>query len=144
MTDISNVRKIAVIGSGIMGTGIASIALLGGYERVVLTDIDNNALMKSRDSIDFVIKALEDEDRFKKYVSSHPFLNNLSDVNFAELKANRKAVGVIAEGCTAGEIMDRLVCEVDLQRAVSDVDFVIEAVPEILGVKQELLCQSRK
>ena len=138
MTDISNVRKIAVIGSGIMGTGIASIALLGGYERVVLTDIDNNALMKSRDSIDFVIKALEDEDRFKKYVSSHPFLNNLSDVNFAELKANRKAVGVIAEGCTAGEIMDRLVCEVDLQRAVSDVDFVIEAVPEILGVKQEI------
>jgi enoyl-CoA hydratase/3-hydroxyacyl-CoA dehydrogenase len=138
MTDISDIRKIAVIGSGIMGTGIASIALLGGYERVVLTDVDNSALKKSRDSIDLVIKALEDEDRFKKYVSSHPFLNNLSNANFAELKANRKAVGVIADGCTAGEIMERLVCEVDLQRAVSDVDFVIEAVPEILGVKQEV------
>jgi enoyl-CoA hydratase/3-hydroxyacyl-CoA dehydrogenase len=121
-----------------MGTGIASIALLGGYERVVLSDIDNSALKKSRDSIETVIKALEDEDRFKEYVSSHSFLNSLSDVNFTELKANPERVGVIAEGCTAGEIMDRLVCEVDLQRAVSDVDFVIEAVPEILGMKQEV------
>jgi len=138
MADLSDVRRIAVIGSGIMGTGIASISLLGGYERVVLSDIDSSALMKSRDSIELVIKALETEDRFKEYISSHPFLNHLSSVNFAKLKANRKAVGVIAEGCTAGEIMDRLVCEVDLQKAVSDVDFVIEAVPEILGIKQEV------
>ena len=138
MADLGDVRKIAVVGSGIMGTGIASIALLGGDERVVLSDIDGSALMKSRDSIELVIKALEDEDRFKEYVSSHPFLSHLSSVNFAELKANRKAVGVIAEGCTAGEILDRLVCDVELQRAVSDVDFVIEAVPEILGVKQEV------
>ncbi len=96
MTDISDVRRIAVVGSGIMGTGIASIALLGGYERVVLSDIDNSALKKSRDSIDLVIKALEDEDRFKEYVSSHSFLNSLSDVNFTELKANPERVGVIA------------------------------------------------
>jgi len=138
MAGLADVRSIAVVGSGIMGTGIASIALLGGYERVVLSDIDSSALMKSRDSIESVIRALEDEDRFKEYVSSHPFLGSLSSVDFAELKANPQAVGVIAEGCTAGEIMDRLVCEADLQRAVSDVDFVIEAVPEILGVKQEV------
>jgi 3-hydroxyacyl-CoA dehydrogenase len=137
MTNISDVRRIAVIGSGIMGTGIASIALLGGYQKVILSDIDNSALKKSRDSIDSVVKALEHEDRFKEYISSHPFLNSLSSVNFAELKANRKAVGVIAEGCTAGEIMDRLVCEVDLQRAVSDVDFVIEAVPDIYHASLE-------
>ena len=144
MTDISDVRRIAVIGSGIMGTGIASIALLGGYERVVLNDIDSSALMKSRDSIESVIKALENEDKFKEYVSSRPFLRNLNSVDFTELKANRKAVGVIAEGCTADEIMDRLVCEVDLKRAVSNVDFVIEAVPEILRIKQEIfrkLCE---
>ena len=35
MTDISDIRRITVIGSGIMGTGIASAALLAGYERVV-------------------------------------------------------------------------------------------------------------
>lgn len=143
MTDISNIRRIAVVGSGIMGTGIASVALLGGYERVVLNDIDSNALMKSQDSIESVIKALESEDKFKEYISSRPFLRNLNgtdfmELNFKELKANRKAVGVIADGCTAGEIMDRLVCEADFQRAVSDVDFVIEAVPEILRVKQEI------
>ena len=33
MIDINEIRSIAVIGSGTMGTGIASLALLGGYER---------------------------------------------------------------------------------------------------------------
>ncbi len=41
------------------------------------------------------------------------------------------------EGFVAGELMDRLVCELDLPRAVSDADFVIEAVPGRLDVKQE-------
>ena len=138
MTDTCDIRSIAVIGSGVMGTGIASLALLGGYERVVLNDIDSSALMKSRDSIESVIKALESEDKFKEYISSRPFLRNLNSVDFTELKANRKAVGIIADGCTAGEIMSRLVCEADLQRAVSNADYVIEAVPEILKIKQEV------
>jgi len=138
MADLRDVRKITVVGSGIMGTGIASIALLGGYEKVVLNDIDSNALTKGRNSIELVIKALENEDRFKEYVSSHPFLTHLSNVDFAELKTNRKKVGVMVEGGTADEVMSHLVCEQDLQKAVSDVDFVIEAISEKLDLKQEL------
>ena len=140
MADLGDVRKIAVVGSGIMGTGICSACLLGGYE-VVLCDIDSTALKNSRDSIESVLKALETEDGFRAYVSSNPFLGHFSSVDFAELKANRKKVGVMAEGCTADEIMGHLVCEVDLQKAVSNVDIVIEAVSEKLDLKQEVFRQ---
>ncbi len=141
MADPGDVRRIAVVGSGIMGTGITQALLLGGYERVVLSDIDSSALMKGRDSIELVMRSLEDEDRCKEFISSYTGMNRLSSVDITELRANRKAVGIIAEGRTAREIMDRLVCETDLQRAVSDVDFVIEAVPEKLGLKQEVFRQ---
>jgi len=47
----------------------------------------------------------------------------------------------MAEGCTADEIMGHLVCEVDLQKAVSNVDIVIEAVSEKLDLKQEVFRQ---
>ena len=140
MADLGDIRKIAVVGSGIMGTGICSACLLGGYE-VVLCDIDSTALKNSRDSIESVLKALETEDGFRAYVSSNPFLGHFSSVDFTELKANRKKVGVMAEGCTADEIMGHLVCEVDLQKAVSNVDFVIEAVSEKLDLKQEVFRQ---
>jgi len=138
---LGNVRRIAVVGSGIMGTGIAGASLLGGYERVVLSDVDAGALARSRDSIESVLKALESEDTFREYTSSHPFLKHFSSVDFTPLRADRERVGVMAEGCTAAEVMDHLVCQVDLQKAVSDVDFVIEAVPERLDVKQGVFRQ---
>ena len=108
-----------------------------------LNDIDNSALIRSRDSIESLIRALEDEEKFKEYVSTRPFLSHLNNMDFAEvdfreLKKNRKAVGVMADGCNADDIMGRLVCEADFQSAVSNADFVIEAVPEILSVKQEI------
>ena len=97
MVNLSDVRRIAVIGSGIMGSGITQAALLGGYE-VVLTDIDATALKKSREKIEVVIKAIENEARFKAYVSNHPFLGHFSSLDFSKLKANSKKVGRIADG----------------------------------------------
>ncbi len=58
MADIGDVKRLAVIGSGIMGTGITEISLLGGYETVVLSDIDGSALKKSRAAIESAIGAL--------------------------------------------------------------------------------------
>jgi len=137
MADTSDIRRMAVVGSGIMGSGIAEISLLGGYE-VVLNDIDGSALEKGRDTIERVIRALDTEDSFREFVSSYFGMNRPGSPDFAKLRADPKAVGVIAEGQTADDIMDRLVCESDLQKAVSDVDFVIEAVSERLDLKQEV------
>ncbi len=138
MAETNEVRKIAVIGSGIMGSGITQAVLLGGYETVVLSDIDSDALKKSRNTIEAVLKALETEGGFKAYVSNHPFLGHFQDADFAKLKTSRKRVGPMADGTSADELMSRLVCESDLAKAVSDADFVIEAVSERLDLKQEL------
>ncbi|MHA1526399.1 MAG: 3-hydroxyacyl-CoA dehydrogenase NAD-binding domain-containing protein, partial [Promethearchaeota archaeon] len=39
MVDISHIKKIAVIGAGIMGRGIAQLFLMAGFENVNLYDI---------------------------------------------------------------------------------------------------------
>ena len=141
MADLKEVKKVAVIGSGIMGSGIAQAFLLGGYETVVLSDINDDALEKSKESIEIVLKALEDEDKFKEYVTTHPFLGHFQNIDFKKLKADHKRVGLIADGLTAQKIMGRLVCETDLAKAVSDVDFVLEAVSERLDIKQAVFQQ---
>jgi len=140
MATASGVKKLAVIGVGIMGHGIARACLLAGYE-VVVSDADTAALARGRDNIEEVVRALETADGFKGYVSGHPFLAHLADVDYAALMKNPKAVGVFAEGQTGDEIMARLTCQADLAKAVADVDFVIEAVAEKLEVKQEVFRQ---
>lgn len=50
MSDEKNVRTIAVIGAGIMGSGIAHVAVLGGFE-TILTDVSESLLAKARDRI---------------------------------------------------------------------------------------------
>ena len=138
MAGIENIRKIAVVGSGIMGTGITQAVLLGGYEDVVLCDIDGDALRKSRDSIEKMMRALETEESFKAYASSSLGMGQTSSEAFASMEENRRSADVFAEGLTADEIMNRLTCETNLGEAVSDVDFVIEAVCERLAVKQQV------
>ena len=84
MAGLRDIRKIAIVGSGIMGSGITQISLLSGFETVVLNDIDESALKKSRDAIASVINALADKDRFKESVSSYK--ENLSS-DFGPAKA---------------------------------------------------------
>jgi len=47
-------------------------------------------------------------------------------------------VGLIAEGVSVDTLMSRLVKELDLKKAVSNVDFVIEAVSEVMDIKQKV------
>jgi 3-hydroxybutyryl-CoA dehydrogenase len=50
MSDEKNVRTIAVIGAGTMGSGIAHIAALGGFQ-TVLNDVSEELLGKAKDRI---------------------------------------------------------------------------------------------
>ena len=47
---MSNIRKIAVLGSGVMGHGIAQISASAGYT-VALRDIEEAFLQKAMDKI---------------------------------------------------------------------------------------------
>ena len=51
MTDISWIKRVAVLGSGTMGLGIAQVAAAGGFE-TVLYDVSDEQLAKARARIE--------------------------------------------------------------------------------------------
>lgn len=104
---IEDIHKIAVIGAGDMGHGIAEVGLLAGY-KVSLRDISGELIERG-------VKRLTES------------LDKL-------LKKNK----------ISREMYDRITKEllhttVDLEEAVKESDLVIEAVPEVLELKKEVL-----
>ena len=106
-----DVKKIAMIGAGAMGHGIAAACLLGGYH-VVLRDIEQKYVDKG---VAEIITSLE---KFKQK-------GKITPDDFAHA-----LVG--------------LTPMVDLQTAVKDADFIIEAVPEKLELKQSVFAELDK
>jgi len=99
--------KISIIGAGTMGHEIAQVALMGGFQPVVLNDLKYEILEKAGLKIENGLKRLEIKGRLK-------------------------------EGYKASNLIENLIKEVNLKEAVSKADFVIEAIPEIMSLKQEL------
>jgi enoyl-CoA hydratase / 3-hydroxyacyl-CoA dehydrogenase len=106
-----DVKKIAMIGAGDMGHGIAACCLLGGY-KVVLRDIEQKFVDKGMAGI----KASFDKFKEKGKLTPEAYADALA----------------------------RLTPMVDLQTAVKDADFVIEAVPEKLELKKSVFADLDK
>ena len=139
MVELDNINKIAIIGGGVMGSGIAQVALLSGYEKVTVIDLDEGILQKSRDLIQERIEALKSEENYKKFLT----VNNVIDVVQKSVVIRNKldkieAVGILAHNIDTGTIMSRLKTETDISKGVADADFVIEAVSEKLELKQRI------
>ena len=140
-----HITNVAIIGSGIMGSGIAQIALLSGYQKVALNDVSAKILKKARESIQSWIQSLDTEEKFNELIANDDFMQEvMKNSTFEEIRKSFKSVGILAENFTIDEIMDRLICEVNIKKAVSDSDFIIEAVPENLELKQEIFKQLGK
>lgn len=105
MMDIKDIKKVAVIGAGIMGRGIAHVAALGGFE-VNLHDISDEALKTARSII---------SDNLQKGIDK------------GKVKPEQKEAA-----------LNRINLFTDLEKAVGDVDLVIEAVPEVLEIKLDV------
>ena len=100
------VRRVAVLGAGTMGHGIAHAAAAAGFE-TCLYDVASEALARAREAIDGIVsRGVE-----------------LGKVSVSE------AAGVI----------NRLAFTTDLGLAVREADLVVEAVPERMGLKLEVL-----
>ncbi|HSR12422.1 MAG TPA: 3-hydroxyacyl-CoA dehydrogenase family protein [Thermodesulfobacteriota bacterium] len=105
---VENVKRISVLGAGIMGHGIAQSFLMGGYP-VHLYDVQDSILQTA----------------------------------VAHIRSNLELfvqVGLLR----AGEIeasMKRLTTTTELEEAVKESDFIIEAAPEKVELKQTLLEQ---
>lgn len=103
MTDI---RKVAVLGTGVLGSQIAFQTAYSGFD-VAAYDVSDEALDQAGQ-------------RFATLVDTY---------------------GKEVPGATGGKISEtlrRIALTADLAAAVADADLVIEAVPEVLEVKQAL------
>ncbi|MGV3465962.1 MAG: 3-hydroxyacyl-CoA dehydrogenase family protein [Heyndrickxia sp.] len=99
------IKKIAVIGAGTMGHGIAEAFALYGYD-VNLYDTDEKKLKAA-------LKEIEEE------------LHLLAQESFIDPQS-------------VGLTLDSISICINLKEAVKDRDYVIEAIPEILELKQGL------
>ena len=106
-----DVRRVAVLGAGTMGAGIALVAARAGYE-VVLRDIDEALVARGRRTIE------------------------------AGLAKGVELGKVSAEDRDAA--LARIATTVEVARAVADADLVIEAVPEDLALKTEVLREAAR
>ena len=107
MVAINDIKTITVVGAGIMGHEIAQVALMGGFETVILNDLTEEIINKAAIKIKNGLERLE-------------------------LK------GKLNEDYTATNLMDNLVKEVSLEKALSRADFVVEAIPEVMILKKAL------
>jgi 3-hydroxyacyl-CoA dehydrogenase/enoyl-CoA hydratase/3-hydroxybutyryl-CoA epimerase len=99
------IKKVGVLGAGLMGSGIAHSVIMSG-RRVVMKDVSDEALERGVNTIRGILKAEVDKGRM------------------AEAKMN--------------EALSRITKTTDYA-AFSDVDLVIEAVFEDMGVKQQVI-----
>jgi len=109
--NISDIKNIAIIGTGIQGHAIAQVALMAGFSRVILNDL----------SMELIDKAVD-------RIVNDP----LTGLEVLEKE------GQLDDNLTSEILVKRLVKEVSLQNAVENADFVIEAVPEVMNVKKEV------
>jgi 3-hydroxybutyryl-CoA dehydrogenase len=103
--NFEEIQNIAVLGSGIMGHGIAQSFLMGGYP-VMLYDIEESILETAKARI----------------------RNSLALFHKAGLIKNPDI----------DSAFEKLTLSVDLKPAVEAADFIVEAIPEDLSLKQDL------
>ncbi len=108
-TNVEDVKRITVIGSGTMGLGIAQVAAMGGFD-CVLYDIAEDAVARAMQRI---------EKNLEKGVS----------------------LGKVDRG-VADAALARLSTSTDFESALSDADFMIEAVPEKLELKRDIFAKA--
>ena len=107
--NVEDIRKVAVLGAGLLGHGIAQVFAHGGYP-VILLDLEQDALdtalARVRRNLDMLVEK--------------------------EVTTEERAEAAMANISTT----------TDLAEACAEVDFVTEAVPEILDLKKEMFAQA--
>ncbi len=105
------IKNVTVLGSGIMGHGIAQIASMAGYN-VTLRDIDQKLLDKAMNNIKWSLDKLITKNKLTQ------------------------------QKCE--DIYNRIKPTINLTDAVQKCDLIIEAVPEIMKLKQTVYAELEK
>ena len=99
------IKRIAVLGAGLMGHGITQVAATAGFE-VKMRDIDEKFLSSGMEKIEWSLGKFAQKGRISEE--------------------------------DAKKALERIKTTVSLKEATKDVDFVIEAIPEKLKLKQQV------
>jgi 3-hydroxyacyl-CoA dehydrogenase len=110
---MSRITKVAVIGGGLMGSGIAQVSAAAGL-RVNLIDVKDAILKSAMTTIEKNI--------FRGYKKS------IESKKIDEASARQEVDKILA----------RINCHAKAEDAVSDVDLVIEAATENLSIKHKI------
>ena len=105
---LSQIKRVAVIGAGIMGHGFAQIFAQKGYS-VTLYDIDEKILKAA------VARIGASLDTF---------------IDFGMIRAKEKKA-----------TLEKISSTTNLEEAVGEADFVLEAVPEMLSLKKDIFAR---
>jgi len=121
MVEINNIKTIAIVGAGVQGHAICQVTLMAGFANVILNDINMDILKKAVNLIENGMTLLD-----AKSVTENVGLRALEER------------GLLPEGKTTDDLLENLILEEDLKKAVENADYLIEAVPEVMEVKQEV------
>jgi 3-hydroxyacyl-CoA dehydrogenase len=105
-----DIQHLTVIGGGLMGSGIAQVGMQSG-QNVVLVDVSEQVLSKSKASIE-------------------KSLGRVAKKKFPEDTAGRDSF--------LSDALSKLSITTSLSEGVKNAQFVVEAVPENLGLKRKL------
>jgi len=121
MVEINKIKTIGIVGAGVQGHAICQVALMAGFENVVLNDINMIILNKAADLMK----------------NGMPLIDSKSVTENDGLKALEER-GLLVEGQTCETLLEKLTLETELEKAVRNADYIIEAVPEVMEIKQEV------
>ena len=108
IADLSLIKTFTVVGAGTMGREIAQVALLSDmFDRVILNDINENALNNAKKYIKLGIEKIESK-------------------------------GKLDQGLTTLSLIKKLIIDKNLINSIKEADFIVEAIPEVMELKQEL------
>ncbi|MFX1239143.1 MAG: 3-hydroxyacyl-CoA dehydrogenase family protein, partial [Promethearchaeota archaeon] len=117
MSISNSVKSLTVIGAGVQGHSIVQSALMGNFEKIIINDINMDLINKAVDQIE-------------------------NDENFGLKKL--ESCGILNKEVSSKDLMEKLVKEVHLKKAVNNSDFIIEAIPEKIELKQKLFKKINK
>ena len=110
---VDDIKRITVVGAGTMGHGIAEVAAIAGYE-VYLADISEEILKNALEKIRWSLSKLSEKGMLRESVDA--------------VMARIKPVVNLKDGQYTEEFA----------KALAESDFMIEAIPERLDLKQQL------
>jgi 3-hydroxybutyryl-CoA dehydrogenase len=111
MMDVNEIKRVLIVGSGVMGSSIAQVFATGDID-VGIVDVDQKVLSRAIGLIESSLVTLAD---------------------FGKISNDK-----------ISSILSHIKTSTDLKKMTGDVNFVIEAVPEVPNIKKEVFSQLDK